>query len=388
MKKKLELLGMGGLILLSFSACRGDDEMLVPSVQNQVQEPASDEQVNRSDFVKGFYLLNEGNMGMNKCTLDYMDFITGCYHKNIYAETNPNQVLELGDVGNDIQIYGDKLYAVINSSHFVEVMNKNNAKHIGEIKIPNCRYITFHEGYAYVSSYAGPVQIDPNSRLGYIAKIDTASLQMVDTCVVGYQPEDMAIVGNKMYVANSGGYRAPKYDNTVSVIDLNTFQEIKKIEVAINLHHLEVDSEGDVFASTRGDYYNSRSNLYVIDSHTDTVKDSLDIAVSKMCLDENYLYTISTEYSYVSQEEWKVSYALVDTKTNRVIKKTFITDGTEKRFQKPYGIAVNPQTKEFYVTDAKDYVSPGTLFCFTPDGKKKWEVTTGDIPAHFVFVNK
>lgn len=59
--------------------------------------------------ITGFYLLNEGNMGSNKCTLDYMDYATGYYHKNIYAETNPSVVLELGDVGNDIQIYGEKI---------------------------------------------------------------------------------------------------------------------------------------------------------------------------------------------------------------------------------------------------------------------------------------
>ena len=376
------------MAVLCLSACRGDDEILVPSVENQVQPPASDEQMGRSDFVKGFYLLNEGNMGMNKCTLDYMDFVTGCYHKNIYAETNPTQVLELGDVGNDIQIYGSKLYAVINCSHFVEVMNKDNARHIGEIKIPNCRYITFHQGYAYVSSYAGPVQIDPNARLGYIAKIDTASLQVVDTCVVGYQPEEMVITDNKLYVANSGGYRAPEYDNTVSVIDLDSFRETKKIEVDINLHRLELDNQGNIYVSSRGDYYNRMSNLYVIDSHTDQVTDTLNIAASEMCIDENLLYLYSTEYSYVSSQEWDITYALIDTRTRKIISRNFITDGTEKRIKKPYGIAVNPETKEFYVTDAKDYVSPGTLFCFTPDGKKKWEVTTGDIPAHFVFVKK
>ena len=72
-------------------------------------------------------------MGSNKCTLDYMDYATGYYHKNIYAETNPSVVLELGDVGNDIQIYGEKLYAVINCSHFIEVMNKKDARHLGTI---------------------------------------------------------------------------------------------------------------------------------------------------------------------------------------------------------------------------------------------------------------
>ena len=33
------------------------------------------------------FLLNEGNMGSNKSTLDYFDYQTGIYTKNIYAGT-------------------------------------------------------------------------------------------------------------------------------------------------------------------------------------------------------------------------------------------------------------------------------------------------------------
>ena len=85
-------------------------------------------------------------MGSNKATLDYFDFTTGIYTKNMYAATNPQVVSELGDVGNDLQIYGNKLYAVLNTSGFVEVMDATTAKHIGMIEIPNCRYITFYNG--------------------------------------------------------------------------------------------------------------------------------------------------------------------------------------------------------------------------------------------------
>lgn len=167
--------------------------------------------------VKGFFLLNEGNMGSNKASLDYFDYASGNYCKNIYPELNPTVQKALGDVGNDIQINGDKLFAVINVSHLVEVMDVNTARHLAAIPIPNCRYIVFNGRYAYVSSYAGKVVIDPNARLGYVAKVDLNSLQVVDTCDVGYQPEEMVVVGNKLYVANSGGYRVPNYDNTVSV---------------------------------------------------------------------------------------------------------------------------------------------------------------------------
>jgi len=368
--------------VLALAACR-KEERIVPPTETQVTDQTAPD-----DPICGFFLLNEGNMGSNKATLDYFDYETGRYTKNIYAERNPGVVKELGDVGNDIQIYGDKLYAVVNCSHFVEVMDVHTARHITQISIPNCRYIVFHGRYAYVSSYAGPVQIDPNARLGYVAKIDTATLRVTATCTVGYQPEEMVVAGNKLYVANSGGYRVPDYDRTVSVIDLDTFEEKKKIDVAINLHRMELDRYGRIWVSSRGDYYGVPSKTLVIDSRTDEVVDELKLLPnSNMTICGDSLYVCSTEWSYLTQSN-TVSYAIVDVAKRKVVTRNFISDGTEKRIAVPYGIAVHPRTREFFVTDAKDYVTPGTLYCFHADGTLKWSVETGDIPAHIVFTHK
>ena len=73
-----------------------------------------------------------------------------------------------------------------------------------------------------------------------------------------------------------------------------------------------------------------------------------------MYIDDDYLYLYSTEYSYINEEEWKINYALIDTRTREIITNNLITDGTEKQIKMPYGIAVHPETKEFYITDAKD----------------------------------
>jgi YVTN family beta-propeller protein len=377
MKKTFYILIFVSLI---FSSCRKEEDI----VSSTVTEVAEGE----SGPVAGFFLLNEGNMGSNKATLDYYDYATGKYHKNIYAERNPGVVKELGDVGNDIQIYGSKLYSVINCSHLMEVMDVRTARHLAVVSIPNCRYIVFDKGFAYVSSYAGPVKIDPNARLGYVAKVDTTTLQVLDSCIVGYQPEEMAICDNKLYVANSGGYRVPDYDNTVSVIDLNTFKEIKKITVGINLHRLELDRYGNLWVSSRGDYYGVYSKTYVIDTKTDLVTDVLHLLPNtNMTLSGDSLYVYSTEWSYNTNTN-TISYAIVNTKTKKVVSRNFITDGTDKSIEIPYGLAVNPETKDILVTDAKDYVTPGTLHCFSPDGKRKWSVTTGDIPAHIVFTRQ
>lgn len=371
------IIGMLLMWMPFVSSCR-DEEVIVTSTGTKVTAPAD------SDPIKGFFLLNEGNMGSNKCTLDHFDYSTGIYTRNIFAERNPGVVKELGDVGNDLQIYGNRLYAVVNCSHFVEVMNVKTAQHIGQISIPNCRYITFKGRYAYVSSYAGPVQVDPNARLGYVAKVDTVTLQVVAECTVGYQPEELAIVGDKLYVANSGGYRVPDYDRTVSVIDLNTFTEIKKIDVAVNLHRLEADAQGNLWVSSRGDYYTVPSRTYLIDTATDKVIEELDLSNSDMTRCGDRLYVYSQEWNYTAGKN-EVSYAVIDIPGRQIVTRNFIKDGTEREIAKPYGMAVNPVTGELFVTDAKDYVTPGVLYCFDAQGYLKWSVTTGDAPAHIAF---
>jgi YVTN family beta-propeller protein len=380
-KARIILFFFLAVVATSLSSCRDDDDEIVPSEEEPVT-PGSGK-----GPVKGFFLLNEGNMGSNKATLDYFDYETGNYTRNIYPERNPNVVQELGDVGNDIQIYGNKLYAVINCSNLVEVMDVNTAKHITSITIPNCRYIVFDKGYAYISSYAGPVLIDPNARLGYVAKVDTATFTVQETCTVGYQPEEMVIRNKKLYVANSGGYRVPNYDNTVSVIDLETFKETKKITVGINLHRMELDSDGNIYVTSRGDYYYTASKTYILDPNTDMVTKVLNLPASEITICGDSLYVYSAEWNYVSNTN-TISYAIVNTKTQTVVSKNFITDGTDDLIEVPYGIAVNPQSREILITDAGNYVTPGTLYCFTSDGKKKWQVTTGDIPGHIVFTTK
>ena len=366
------------MLILAVSSCRKELQIV----------PPTDTPVTSATFgsVTGFYLLNEGNMGSNKATLDFFDYTTGIYTKNIFASTNPFVARELGDVGNDLQIYGKKLYAVINCSNLVEVMDRRDAKHIAQISIPNCRYITFDKGYAYVSSYAGPVEMDPNYRKGYVAKIDTTTLQIVSECTVGYQPEEMVVENGKLYVANSGGYRVPDYDNTVSVIDLATFQVTKTIEVAINLHRMEKDRFGNIYVSSRGDGYDEHSRTFVISTSSDQVTDEMELLpVSDMAMCGDSLYVVCSQWNNFTNSN-EISYAIYDVVRREIVSRNLITDGTEEQIQIPYGIAVNPETREIFITDARDYVTPGTLYCFSKEGVKKWQVTTGDIPAHIAFV--
>ena len=84
---------------LCLLGCRGD-EIVYPTLGTQVTEEVRE---------GGLYVLCEGNMGSNKARLDYINLETGTYYSNWYGAQNPHQMKELGDVGNDIQQYGNRL---------------------------------------------------------------------------------------------------------------------------------------------------------------------------------------------------------------------------------------------------------------------------------------
>ena len=384
MKTVRKILFLPLLCLAVLFACR-EIELVVPTEYELLPGVPIDPDARPA----GMYLLNEANMGSNKSSIDYVDFRNAYYVRNIYAERNPEVVKELGDVGNDIQIYGNKLYAVINCSHKVEVMDVRTCKRIGQVDIPNCRYIRFAKGKAYVSAYVGPVAIDPNAQLGAVYEVDTASLAVTRKVTVGYQPDELEVLGEYLYVANSGGYRAPDYDSTVSVVEIYGMKQIQKIPVGINLHSIRKDRYGKLWVTSRGDYNTIPSRLYVLDrkdknSKEMVVKDTLDIPCSEMYIQGDSLYFYSVEWNKQTERN-TVTYGIIDVRTGQLVTDHFITDGTEQDIVIPYGICVHPTTGDIYVTDAKNYVSSGVLHCYDRHGKKKWSVRTGDIPAHMAF---
>lgn len=374
-------------VIAVVSACR-NDEVVIPPTPEDTGKPSV------KGKVVGMYVLNEGNMISNKATLDYLDLSadgpTAQYMRNIYPSRNPDDVKELGDVGNDVKIYGSKLWMVINCSNKVVVASVDDCRRQGQIDIPNCRFLAFHEGYAYISSYVGPVDMSRDCPLGSVYKVDTTSLSIVGRVDVGYQPDEMAVLDGKLYVANSGGYRAPDYERTVSVIDLATFREERKIDVDINLFRCKADKYGQLWVSSRGDTYDVPSRLYWLckdqSGHMEKAG-SINHNVSDYCIVGDSLYFIAAEWSSIMMDN-TISYGIVNVRTHELVSQTLSSAPELAAVELPYGIIVNPYERDFYVMDAKNYLSSGELLHFKADGSFDWKVSTGDIPGHAAFVFK
>ncbi len=336
--------------------------------------------------VAGMFVLNEGTFGAGNSTLSFVDLKNDTLYKDIFGKVNPDVSGNLGDAGNCIAINNGKVYIL--TSNFVEIIDAATCKHIKRLEMNSPRDIKFYKGNAYVSSY-GVMKDIPNYK-GVVYEINTDLLEVTKEVTVGYQPEEMVIKDNKLYVANSisPDYNNTEYDKNVSVINLDSFTLEKNIEVAINMHRMEIDSKGNIYVSSRGNYFDIPSNLYVIDTNKDAVVDTLDITVSDMCLSNDKIYVTSAQWSSAIGG-YEYSYSLYDINKGNVVPGGFITDGSTNDIKFPYGVAVNPENNDIYVTDAIDTYIPqnGKIYCFGADGKKKWTMEGEIIPAHIAFTN-
>src|SRR5690606_30307313 len=124
------------------------------------------------------------------------------------------------------------------------------------------RRLVAHGGKIYVTSFDDTV-----------TRIDTATLTIDGSLQVGMDPEGIIAVGNKLYVANSGGLNWENgYDKTVSVINIASFTEEQKIEVGTNPGIVQADSQGDVYLSVTGNYFDEPGAFKMIRSGSNTVE--------------------------------------------------------------------------------------------------------------------
>jgi DNA-binding beta-propeller fold protein YncE len=175
-----------------------------------------------------------------------------------------------------------------------------------------------------------------------------------------------------LYVANSGGLSSPNYDKTVSVINLTTLTEIKKIEVILNPGTIAADNYGNVYVLSTGNYKDVAPGMTVINNVTDVVKSQSTLAGaygSSMIVNGDLAYLISAANNIL----------VYNVKKQAVEKQSFITDGT--KITSPFNIALDPTTGEVFVTDARDYTNNGKLFAFDKNGKKEYDITTGITPG-------
>ena len=341
----------------------GDPDGNIPSVQSEVT---------------GFYVLNEGTMGMNNASLDFVNLRTGEYVNDWFSQQNPEMSLELGDVGNDILIAGDYLIIVLNGSGLLEIADALTARHIAEVPVPDCRYVIENDGYLYVTSYAEG---------GSLYKVSTEDFSMVSRIGVGHDPEQLHFHDGFIYVLNSGGLQydpatgTTAYEQTVSVVDAGTFEVVRTDDTGYrNLY--KVICAGDVeYMTSRGDYGADPGAVFSYDRGTGKTALISSVPVSNWCCHGGTVYTQSTTYD----ENWNPGISF-GTLSDGVYQESEFLDLSGVGISSCYGLDINPSTGDFVLTDAGDYTTPGTVHYFHADGTLLWSHVAGVCPSRIAWI--
>ena len=353
---------LAAVVLGLCAACNDDEEETLPPT------------LPPSETTHGCYVLNTGNWGGNDATIQYFDAENFSIGGDLFGSANGTG---LGDLGQDLCLYGSKLYATVSGSSKLEVMDRD-CKVIKTIFLTaddgtpvEPRYMTACDGCVYFTAYDGTV-----------SRLDTMSLEVTGRVAVGDHPEALTNANGKLYV-NISGYGS---GTTVAVVDVASFTKTKEIPVKLNPYTVcFTGDDGKVYVVSNGNYAGSPGmsedqyiygTLQCIDPATDMVKDVCK--ASFVANHGNKMYVLYSEY-YLP--ELKRAFVL-DLQTRE---ETGFIDLDD--FSSPNAIGVNPTTGDVYVADAP-YGVNSTVRVYDAQGNLKNTFEAGYSTSKFVFVTE
>ena len=324
----------------------------------------SDDETIKGDYANGVFITNEGGWGNNNGSISFYSYDKDEVTNNIFQAVNGRQ---LGDVVQSITISGDNAYIVVNNSNKIEVADKNTMSEKGVIEnLPSPRYMAVSSSTGYVSCWGD------NS----IRVVDLNTFSVIDTIYsTGSGPEKMLITDNKLYVVNPGGW---SNDSTVTVINTESKEVIATIQVPYLPMDIVKDNSGNIWVLSYGnEYYNddytaivghTPSYLYKIDPSTNQVIASGELfaeqhpAHLEIDKDGSTLY-VGGGYTFGGV------YKIVISGLNLSIGK--IADDYA------YGLNYDSNSDVLFVALSGDYKSGGTLKRYDTDGNLLGTYTCG-----------
>lgn len=322
-------------------------------------------------------VLNEGTWGANNASITLIDNRAGSITADWFSAQNGRG---LGDLAQDLLLYGSKAYATVSESGSLEVIDTatglSTRVDLGS-RYP--RYIAADGGKLYISCY------NPHC----VVRLDTATLAVDATCTLGgFNPEGIAVAGSKIFVASSnisdeqGTY---SYDDKVYVIDAATFADATPLTVGSNPQKVIALDATHVVVNYWGDYDSLPAGTAIVSTSGEVTP--LGVPLSNMTVADGTIYgyyiTYSADYSTKNAVFKKIdAWCAVGSADNLTAQPFFEDCGIDN----PYAIGIDPVGGDIYIATDGDYRATGEVHCFRPDGSRRWHHTAGWFPSKIVFL--
>ncbi|WP_266365949.1 DUF5074 domain-containing protein [Tellurirhabdus rosea] len=322
----------------------------------------------------GVLVLNEGNFQKGNASVSFLNRNESTAITDIFRTVNNRFV---GDVLQDYAEANGRGYLVVNNSNKIEVVEATTFKSVGAIEsgLPQCRRIQIVSAdKAYVSCW-GDAQTKPG-----VAVVDLRTLKVTAYIPTGKGPEDLLLAGNRVLVANSGGFEVA---STVDVIDVTTDKVTSTIPVGDVPTNLVTDSEGQVWVLCSGKPTWSSPNGMTT-AELVRINPATASVTRRLVIDGKAINSNPDELS--TNKERTMLYFVAANGVH-----TVLTSATAVTLDKPvirrgfYGLGVDPATNNIYGSDPLDYSRQGYVFRYKSTGERIDSVKVDLIPTGFYF---
>lgn len=336
-------------LTLGLSSCEKDEQL---------------PQSNISPETKGFFVSNEGGFMKNEATLSFVNLDADTVLADVYAANNGEQ---LGDIAQSLTSINGKLYIVVNNSKKVVAINQTTFKKEATITgLGSPNFIAEGgTGVAYITDlFGGPISV-----------VNLSTHTVTSTINCPGQTNEMLTASGKTYVTNSSS----KY---LFVIDHSTNAINDSIEVGEGAQSIVMDAAGKVwigFGVLYNPDYSVKENgkLKSLNLTTKSIEFNKTCATSgvkkvRLNKEKNTVF-------YINKSLYKMATSATDLPAS-----AFYTNGTSSF----YGLGVDVNSGNVYVSDAKDYTAKGSVYQVTSSGTAGKTFNVGIIPGDFYFLNK
>ncbi|MEG2365360.1 MAG: YncE family protein [Alistipes sp.] len=265
--------------------------------------------------------------------------------------------MNLGDVAQSIALHNGLAYIVVNNSGVVYVVDTRTFEVQRTITgLTSPRYIHFvDDKKAYITDLYDP----------HIAVVDLQNHRITRRISTnGHRSTEQMVQYGRYIFTNCWSN-----DHKILVVDSQTDALVDSIEVGRQPSSLALDRHNKLWTITDG------AELYRIDAATRTVEQVFHFERGTFAARLALNGTRDTLY-YINGAVWRMPVV-----ADHLPYIPFLAEnGTIY-----YGLTVDPVTSEVYVADAIDYVQPGMIYRFTPDGTEVDRFRVGITPGAFCF---
>lgn len=344
-KSSIKLVGILILVAISawLSSCKSDK----PEIKNESTTIIT---------ANSIYITNEGNFQFGNASISYYNPTDNAVVEDIFKANNQRN---LGDVCQSMTYFNGNYYIILNNSHTIEIVNANTFQSSGVITGFNSpRYLLpINNSKAYVTDlYHNSI---------YIVNLSNNEISGNINCN-GWSEAITLNTGN-VFVTNI-------YRNKIYVINPQSDQITDSIATAYGGNSIIEDKNGKLWTLCNGNNTEA-GGLFQLNPNTKSVEKSFYFLQGENPSRLKTNRTNDTLY-WINQAIFRMPI------NSSTMPSTPFIPSLGKNF---YGLGIDPNTNEIYISDAVDYVQKGVVYRYASNGVLVNSFRAGIIPGDFYF---